>query len=46
MELLRREKEANVKPDSDIDMYMKVKKKQFDEISLLIYASNCCQDTT
>ncbi|XP_019078624.1 ABC transporter G family member 39 isoform X2 [Vitis vinifera] len=24
MELLRREKEANVKPDSDIDMYMKI----------------------
>lgn len=28
MELLRREKEANVKPDTDIDIYMKVTPKR------------------
>lgn len=28
-ELSRREKEANIKPDPDIDIYMKVKRRSF-----------------
>ena len=31
-ELSRREKEANIKPDPDIDIYMKVRQRQITSI--------------
>ena len=45
-ELSRREKEANIKPDPDIDVYMKVRKKLLSILTELKEAISMAMDVT